>query len=84
VAVLGAISGGTISGAVGPGFAAATHVGWWICAGLGLLSLLLGVLTTTRWADRTASETAERFREAEPGSDAARHDRREQRELATR
>jgi EmrB/QacA subfamily drug resistance transporter len=84
VAVLGAISGGTISGAVGPGFAAATHVGWWICAGLGLLSLVLGVLTTTRWADRTARETVERFREAEPASDAAPQDRHVHREFAAR
>src|SRR5947209_7273789 len=84
VAVLGAISGGTISGAVGPAFAAATHVSWWICAGLGLLSLVLGVLTTTRWAEHTAQESVERFRETEPPSDAARRSRREQPELAAR
>ena len=84
VAVLGAISGGTISGAVGSGFAAATHVGWWICAGLGLLSLVLGVLTTTRWAEHTAKETVERFRETEPPSDAAPRSRPERRELAAR
>jgi MFS family permease len=81
VAVIGAISGGTISGAIGPSFAAATHAGWWICAGLGLLSLALGVLTTTRWADRTAGETAERFRETEPPS-AERPARYGSRELA--
>ncbi len=68
VAVIGAISGGAISGAIGPGFAAATHAGWWICAGLGLMSLVLGVVTTTRWAERTAQETAERFSEADPPS----------------
>jgi EmrB/QacA subfamily drug resistance transporter len=84
VAVLGAIAGGTISGAVGPSFAAATHVGWWICAGLGLLCLVLGVLTTTRWAESTARETAERFRESEPPSVAAPRSRYEQRELAAR
>ena len=37
VAVIGAISGGAISGAIGPSFAAATHAGWWICAGLGAM-----------------------------------------------
>jgi EmrB/QacA subfamily drug resistance transporter len=84
VAVLGAISGGAVSGAVGPGFAAATHAGWWICAGLGLLSLVLGVLTTTRWADHTARETVERFRETEPTSDGASRSRHEPRELAAR
>jgi EmrB/QacA subfamily drug resistance transporter len=84
VAVLGAISGGAISGAVGPAFAAATHVAWWICAGLGLLSLVLGVLTTTRWAERTAKETVERFRETELPSDGAARSHPEQRELAAR
>ena len=84
VAVLGAISGGAISGAVGPAFAVATHVAWWICAGLGVVSLVLGVLTTTRWAERTAKETAERFRETEPPSDGAGRRHAEQRELAAR
>jgi predicted MFS family arabinose efflux permease len=82
VAVIGAISGGTISGALGPSFAAATHAGWWICMGLGLICLALGVLTTTRWAERTARETAERFREeAEPPSAEGRR-RYRRRELA--
>jgi MFS family permease len=82
VAVIGAISGGTISGAIGPSFAAATHAGWWICAGLGVISLALGVLTTSRWAERTARETAERFRETEPTSAEAPRSRYGRRELA--
>jgi EmrB/QacA subfamily drug resistance transporter len=82
VAVIGAISGGTISGAIGPSFAAATHAGWWICAGLGVISLALGVLTTTRWAERTARETAERFSETEPPSAEAPRSRYGRRELA--
>jgi EmrB/QacA subfamily drug resistance transporter len=84
VAVIGAISGGAISGAIGPSFAAATHAGWWICAGLGLVCLVLGGLTTTRWAEETARETAERFRESEPPPGNAPRDRSGQRELATR
>jgi hypothetical protein len=64
VAVIGAISGGTISGAIGPSFAAATHSGWWIIAGLGVVSLAVGLLTTTSWALETARRTAERFRES--------------------
>ncbi|MBV9603921.1 MAG: MFS transporter [Solirubrobacterales bacterium] len=84
VAVLGAISGGMISGTIGPSFAAATHPAWWICAGLGLLSLTLGVLTTTRWAEKTARETAERFRESESRPGAAPPPRYKQRELAAR
>jgi hypothetical protein len=63
VAVIGAIAGGTISGAIGPSFAATTHVGWWVTAGLGLVSLAAGLLTTTQWARNTARRTAERLRE---------------------
>ncbi len=64
VAVIGAIAGGSISGAIGKGFAAATHPAWWVLAALGVVILALGVLTTTQWARGTARETAERFREA--------------------
>jgi EmrB/QacA subfamily drug resistance transporter len=63
VAVIGAIAGGTLSGAIEPSFAAATHAGWWVMAGLGVISLVLGVLTTSEWAKQTARRTAERFRE---------------------
>jgi EmrB/QacA subfamily drug resistance transporter len=73
VAVIGAIAAGGVSGAIGRDFAAATHPAWWIIAGLGGAILVLGLLTTTRWADETAQRTAERFREAgyEPGRVAA-------------
>jgi EmrB/QacA subfamily drug resistance transporter len=66
VAVLGAITGGALSGAIGPGFAAATHPAWWVCAGLGVIILALGLLTTTAWAERTARDTAEHLRDDEP------------------
>jgi MFS family permease len=68
VAVIGAIAGGALSGALGPSFAAATHAGWWICVGLGLVCLVLGWLTTTAWAEETARATAERFPETEPSA----------------
>jgi EmrB/QacA subfamily drug resistance transporter len=73
VAVIGAIAGGTISGAIGKSFAAATHPAWWIITGFGGGILVLGLVTTTRWADGTARRTAERFREPayEPGELAA-------------
>jgi EmrB/QacA subfamily drug resistance transporter len=61
VAVVGAIAGGGIAGEFGRGFAAATHSGWWIVAALGVVVTVLGFATTTRWAHRTARETAERF-----------------------
>jgi EmrB/QacA subfamily drug resistance transporter len=59
VAVIGAIAGGTVSGALGPGFAAATHPGWWVVAVLGAVVLALGLITTTPWAEATAARTAE-------------------------
>jgi MFS family permease len=76
VAVLGALAGGGVAGATGPGFASATHVSWWITVGLGFLVLALALLTTTGWARRTAERTAERFREEPRPSDADRPARR--------
>jgi EmrB/QacA subfamily drug resistance transporter len=67
VAVIGAIAGGTITGAIGSGFAAATHPGWWVVGVLGAAVLVLGFLTTTPWAERTA----ERFREPRRAAPAA-------------
>jgi hypothetical protein len=69
VAVIGAIAGGGITGTIGKGFAAATHPAWWIMTAFGGAILVLGLLTTTQWADRTAERTAEQFREGdfEPG-----------------
>jgi EmrB/QacA subfamily drug resistance transporter len=70
VAVVGAVAGASVSGALGPGFAGATHPGWWIIAGLGAAVIVLGASTTTPWARRTAQRTAERLREREPGDGA--------------
>jgi EmrB/QacA subfamily drug resistance transporter len=59
VAVCGAIAGGAATGALGPGFAAATQPAWWLLAGLGLVILALGAVTTSEWAESTAARTAE-------------------------
>ena len=59
VAVIGAISGGTIAGGLGPSFAGATHAGWWIIAALGALIVVGGFVSTGRWAEGTARRTAE-------------------------
>jgi MFS family permease len=58
VAVVGAVAGAATGGALGRGFAVATHPGWWIIVCLGAVVLVLGLLTTTRWANDTARETA--------------------------
>jgi EmrB/QacA subfamily drug resistance transporter len=61
VAVVGAVAGGTAASALGTGFAAATHPSWWIVAALGLAVVILGGLTTSRWARATARLTADRL-----------------------
>jgi EmrB/QacA subfamily drug resistance transporter len=71
VAVLGALAGASAAGGLGAGFAADTHVSWWIVVGLSAIVFVLAILTTTPWADRTAHETAERFREDVRPADAS-------------
>ena len=74
VAIVGAAAGGGLAGALGKSFATATHPGWWIITGFGAVVLVLGMVTTTRWANDTAEQTAERFREdylVESGSAAS-------------
>jgi EmrB/QacA subfamily drug resistance transporter len=60
VAIVGAIVvAGLAGGRLGQGLATASHGGWWLITGCGVLILALGILTTTRWALRTAERTAE-------------------------
>src|SRR5438552_1155360 len=64
VAVVGAVAGaGAAAGHLAGGFAAATHPAWWIVAVLGFTVAVLGLVTTTPWAQQTAAATAERLRE---------------------
>jgi EmrB/QacA subfamily drug resistance transporter len=55
VAVIGAAVVSGVHGPTATGFAAASHVGWWIVFGCGLGVLALGLLSTGRWARRTAA-----------------------------
>jgi EmrB/QacA subfamily drug resistance transporter len=58
VAVLGAVAaGGLVS--VGPGFVKASHAAWWIVTGCGVAVFLLGLASTTTWANRSARQVAE-------------------------
>jgi EmrB/QacA subfamily drug resistance transporter len=66
VAALGALAGGGAAGAMGPGFASATHASWWIVVALGVVILCVGAATTSRWANDTAAATAELLREGGP------------------
>jgi EmrB/QacA subfamily drug resistance transporter len=61
IAVLGAVAGAGAGASFGASFATATHTSWWIAAGLSVVVLVLGALTTTRWANETARATAARL-----------------------
>jgi predicted MFS family arabinose efflux permease len=63
VAVLGALAGGDTISRLGPSFATATHSSWWIVVGIGCVLLVGAFVTTSPWALRTATRTAERLRE---------------------
>ncbi|MFJ8393941.1 MFS transporter [Streptomyces sp. NPDC094144] len=73
VAVIGAVlaagvSGAGSSGGIGPSgdFAAASKPAWWIITGCGMCVLLVGALTSGRWARGTARRTAELLEGAAP------------------
>jgi EmrB/QacA subfamily drug resistance transporter len=58
VAVIGAAVVSGVRGPITATFAAASHAGWWIILGCGLAVLVVGLVTTGRWARRTAERTA--------------------------
>ncbi len=59
VAIIGSVVVSALIGPLRTGFATASHAGWWIVAGCGVLVLLLGLLTSGTWARGTAQRTAE-------------------------
>jgi len=61
VAVAGSAVLSALHGPLRLGFVDASHVGWWIIAGCGVAILVLGLLTTGRWARGTAERTAARL-----------------------
>jgi EmrB/QacA subfamily drug resistance transporter len=61
VAIIGSVVTSRVSGPLGTGLAGASHVGWAIVVGCGVAIMILGLLTTTRAARRTAEETAATF-----------------------
>jgi len=61
VAVVGSAVTSVMAGPLRAGFAAASHLGWWVITGCGVLVLVLGVLSTGRWARQTAARTADRL-----------------------
>jgi EmrB/QacA subfamily drug resistance transporter len=61
VAVMGSAVISAMTGPLQLGFASASHIGWWIIAGCGASVLSVGLLTSGRWARRTADRTAALF-----------------------
>ncbi|MFG3098075.1 MFS transporter [Streptomyces sp. NPDC048202] len=62
VAVIGAVlAAGIGSSPYRDTFVSAARPGWWILAACGAAVLILGLLTSGRWAHRTAERTAERL-----------------------
>ncbi|MFI6348900.1 MFS transporter [Streptomyces sp. NPDC050560] len=62
VAVIGAVlASGVAGGSYRDTYVAASRPAWWILAGCGVCVLLLGLLTSGRWAARTAHRMAERI-----------------------
>jgi EmrB/QacA subfamily drug resistance transporter len=58
VAVLGSVVTGRIVGPFADGFTRASHLGWFIMAGSGVLVLCLAFVTTSGWARRTSAAIA--------------------------
>jgi EmrB/QacA subfamily drug resistance transporter len=66
VAIVGAVlASGVGSSSYRQAFVSASVPGWWILTGCGLAVLVLGSLTSGRWARRTAERTAERLESVE-------------------
>ena len=57
VALIGSVVTGSIHGSLKVGLPAASHTGWWIIVGCAVVIFCLGLLTTGRWAKRTATTT---------------------------
>ncbi len=71
VAVVGSVVESALAGAsLRTGFAAASHVGWWVIAGCGAAVLLLGVITSGPRARRTAARVAAEFAPAAESAEA--------------
>ena len=68
VAVAGAIAAAGAF-AIGPSFVSASHAAWWMIVACGTIVLLLGVVSTTAWAEATARRAIAGF-DKEAGASA--------------
>ena len=58
VAIIGTAVTARIHGSLAAGFVEASHLGWWIIAACGVLIVVLGLVTTGRWAQDTSRRAA--------------------------
>jgi MFS family permease len=72
VALTGSAVASALHGPLRTGFVPASHAGWLIVAGCGVLVFVAGLATSGRWARATAERTAERLMSEEAGG--PRHD----------
>jgi hypothetical protein len=64
IAVTGSILAGSLRGRpLRAGFVTASHADWLLLAAMGVVVVVLGLVTASRWALGTAARTAERFQE---------------------
>ena len=56
-----AIAAGVGRGFYSNGFTQTSHADWWLLSACGLLVLVIGLVSTSSWASRTAQRTALRF-----------------------
>jgi EmrB/QacA subfamily drug resistance transporter len=68
VAIAGTIVGSALARG-GTAFASAAHAVWWMVAGLGAGILVLGLVSTGRWALGTAGRAAALFERVDRGAD---------------
>ena len=66
VALTGSAVASALHGSLRTGFVPASHAGWLIVAGCGVLVLIAGLVTSGRWARQTAERTADRLMSEEP------------------
>jgi Major Facilitator Superfamily len=66
VAVTGSILAASLHGPLRTGFVAASHAAWLLLAACGAAIVVLGLVTTSRWALDTAARTAAMYEPAEP------------------
>jgi EmrB/QacA subfamily drug resistance transporter len=75
VAIMGSILAANLHGALRAGFVSASHADWLLLAACGAAILVLGLVTTGRWAERTAARTAAAFEHENADLASARDER---------